>query len=494
MWQPFHLRLPEKEEVMSIKLRVILIITLLSMAACALLEEPGPSQPAEPVAPSPEMVALAAAQAHLEGQLGRELSGIQVAYGPGQWSDTSLGCPQDGVQYEERPVTGFQFEMTVDGQMHELHTSEDGSIVVLCRRQAGGAEEGATALEIPAELAKPLDTARALLAVVLGVSAESLDLESVTWQQVTFPDTGLGCPEPGAAVLEVLTEGYSFLFAYQGHTYEIHTDLTGDSGVMCGETQAAEAGIDIPDTVQGASEKALGLLAQELDTAPEALTLEGISWEEVTFASSALGCPELGVAYLEEETRGYVFMLTHGGVSFEIHTDLTGERGAVCTKTEAELEEEAPVVPESPSVFTSYTDDSLGFGISYPIEWLVRPGENEGEVVFEPAGGSRTIGMTITRLGEVPEDVLALLSDYQVALFSADPTAVQRGEPEMIVPGGWSQLYARETEGMQVLQRATFFGTGYRLLQWAPESQWPVWDDPYIQMLNSLVVLGDSGG
>lgn len=488
---------------MLVKCRVILIITLLSLSACAIMEKPGPSQPTEPVAPSPEMIALAAAQAHLEGYLGKELSGIQVAYGPAQWSDTSLGCPQGGIQYEERPVTGFQFEMTVDGEMHELHTSEDGSIVVLCRRQPSGPEDQPTAAELPAELEKPLDTARTLLAVVLGISADALELENITWQRVAFPDTGLGCPEPGAAVLQVLTDGYSFLFTYQGHTYEIHTDLTGDSGVLCGEAQTAELaegdwpaglGADIPDTMQAASDKARQILAQELDATPESLTLEGISWEEVTFASSALGCPEPDVAYLDEEIRGYVFMLTYGGASFEVHTDLAGERGVMCSRTGAETADAAQEVPESPFIFTSYTDQSLGFGISYPIQWLVKPGEAEGEVVFAPAGATPAFGMIITRLSEVPEDTLAALSDYQVALFTADPTAVRTGEPEMVGPGSWSQLYAREIDGVPALERATFLGSGYRVLQWAPQSQWPAWNDPYIQMLNSLVVLEDTGG
>ncbi len=488
---------------MLVKCRAVLIIALLSLCACAIIEKPGPSEPTEPAAPSAEMIALAAAQAHLEGHLGKELSGIQVAYGPAQWSDTSLGCPQDGVQYEEKPVAGFQFEMTVDGEMHELHTSEDGSIVVLCRRPASGTEGRPTAAELPAELEKPLDTARTLLAVVLGTSADALGLENVTWQRVTFPDTGLGCPEPGAAVLQVLTDGYSFLFTHQGRTYEIHTDLTGDSGVMCGETRAAEGaegglpaepGADIPDTMRAASDKARELLAQELDATPESLTLEGISWEEVTFASPALGCPEPGGVYPEEEIRGYVFMLTAGGVSFEVHTDLAGERGVMCSRTDAEPPGAAQEAPESPSVFTSYTDPSLGFGISYPIQWLVKPGETEGEVAFSPAGAVPAFGMIISRLSVVPEDALAALSDYQVALFATDPTAVQIGEPELVGAGGWSQLYAREIDGVQALQRATFFESGYRVLQWAPESQWAAWNDPYLQMLSSLVVLEDTGG
>jgi hypothetical protein len=482
---------------MSITCRAILVIILLSLAACALMEEPGASQPTEPAAPSPEMIALAAAQAHLEGYLGRELSGIQVAYGPAQWSDTSLGCPQEGVQYEERAISGFQFEMTVDGEMHELHTSQDGGLVVLCRPQPSGTEEGTAGAETPAELQKPLDTARTLLAVVLGISADALELDNMTWQAVTFPDTGLGCPEPGAAVLQVPTDGYSLLFTYQGHTYEIHTDLTGDSGVMCGETQAAEvdegdllAGveIDLPDDMRGPADKARELVAQELGTAPEWLTLEGISWEEVTFASSALGCPEPGVAYLEEETRGYLFVLGIGGVSFEVHTDQEGQEGVVCSRTEAEPAETAQIVPETPSVFTSYTDNSLGFGISYPIEWLVKPGEAEAEVVFGPAGASSPVGMTITRLSQAPQDPAVLLSDYQVALFSTNPTAVQRGEPEIVGLDGWSQLYVREINGVQVVERATFFESAYRVLQWAPESWWPAWNDPYLQMLNSLIV------
>jgi len=48
------------------------------------------------------------------------------------WSDTSLGCPQEGMMYAEVITPGFQVVLEAKGQSYEYHTDEDSS-VVLCR-------------------------------------------------------------------------------------------------------------------------------------------------------------------------------------------------------------------------------------------------------------------------------------------------------------------------------------------------------------------------
>lgn len=51
---------------------------------------------------------------------------------------------------------------------------------------------------------------------------------------VDWPDTSLGCPEPGMMYAQVITPGYKILLSYAGETYEYHSDK-GDRVVYCGD-------------------------------------------------------------------------------------------------------------------------------------------------------------------------------------------------------------------------------------------------------------------
>ena len=63
--------------------------------------------------------------------------------------------------------------------------------------------------------------ARGLLAQRLGVPAGSLIF--VTAEAVNWPDTSLGCPEPGYVYAKVIVPGYRVTFAHDGANYEVHT-------------------------------------------------------------------------------------------------------------------------------------------------------------------------------------------------------------------------------------------------------------------------------
>jgi len=50
------------------------------------------------------------------------------------------------------------------------------------------------------------------------------EIEVVSVERVTWPDTSLGCPEPGKMYAQVLTPGYRIVLKAGGKTYEYHTD------------------------------------------------------------------------------------------------------------------------------------------------------------------------------------------------------------------------------------------------------------------------------
>jgi hypothetical protein len=49
-----------------------------------------------------------------------------------------------------------------------------------------------------------------------------IEVKAVDW-----PDTSLGCPEPGMMYAQVITPGYRILLSYDGQIYPYHSDLGG---------------------------------------------------------------------------------------------------------------------------------------------------------------------------------------------------------------------------------------------------------------------------
>lgn len=68
---------------------------------------------------------------------------------------------------------------------------------------------------------KLLNKARNVLANRLSVSPA--DPEFVNQEAVRWPDTSLGCPQPGFAYAKVIVPGYRFTFSHDGNLYEVHT-------------------------------------------------------------------------------------------------------------------------------------------------------------------------------------------------------------------------------------------------------------------------------
>lgn len=74
------------------------------------------------------------------------------------------------------------------------------------------------------QLAKE-DLARRLKLPVSEISVVSV--EAVDW-----PDTSLGCPQPGMAYAQVITPGFRVVLEAAGQSYEYHTDQDS-SVVLC---------------------------------------------------------------------------------------------------------------------------------------------------------------------------------------------------------------------------------------------------------------------
>ena len=85
---------------------------------------------------------------------------------------------------------------------------------------------------MPYEARLVVELAKEDLARRLGISVSEISLISV--EAVDWPDTSLGCPQPGMMYAQVITPGYLIVLEAKGQAYEYHTD-TEQWAVLCGE-------------------------------------------------------------------------------------------------------------------------------------------------------------------------------------------------------------------------------------------------------------------
>lgn len=77
----------------------------------------------------------------------------------------------------------------------------------------------------------PVEAARRALAEKLGIPIE--EVTAVSSEAVYWPDTSLGCPQPGMMYAQVITPGYRITLEAQGKRYEAHTNRDGSRVVFC---------------------------------------------------------------------------------------------------------------------------------------------------------------------------------------------------------------------------------------------------------------------
>ncbi len=79
----------------------------------------------------------------------------------------------------------------------------------------------------PAE--KIVNAAKADLAERLGIAEEAIAVASI--EEMEWPDSSLGCPQPGMMYLQVITPGFRIVLTANGQEYKYHTDLV--RAVLC---------------------------------------------------------------------------------------------------------------------------------------------------------------------------------------------------------------------------------------------------------------------
>lgn len=174
---------------------------------------------------SPAVQAARHAFALLKGVSDAEVNVVSVENV--QWPDSSLGCPQPGQTYLPVITPGYRVILSVgDEQADYRTTSGDNPLVVKC----GGDPKVVKGLEPVSSEIPAVVAARHAFAVAKGVSDEEVNVVGV--EEVLWPDSSLGCPQPGQSYLPVVTPGYRVILAVADEQAEYHTDDTASPQVV----------------------------------------------------------------------------------------------------------------------------------------------------------------------------------------------------------------------------------------------------------------------
>jgi hypothetical protein len=181
------------------------------------------------------------------------------------------------------------------------------------------------------------NAAIAHLSTTTGIAQDAITVVSI--EEREWPSSALGCPQPGMMYLEVITPGYLITLEAQGETFNVHTDAEGANVIVCEED--VEARGDQPEarptptpvegegaTMDPVATRALQHLSAETGIQQDAMTI--VSREEREWPSSALGCPQPGMMYLDVITPGFLLVVEAEGEQYNLHSDVEGNNIIIC--------------------------------------------------------------------------------------------------------------------------------------------------------------------
>jgi hypothetical protein len=101
-----------------------------------------------------------------------------------------------------------------------------GTVAVVATPASTPGTGGTAVAQNPAVMAAIAD-----LAKQKGVDPARISVVSV--EATEWPDSSLGCPQPGRAYMQVITPGWTIRLTLDGQTYEYHANSNGTAVVLC---------------------------------------------------------------------------------------------------------------------------------------------------------------------------------------------------------------------------------------------------------------------
>jgi len=138
---------------------------------------------------------------------------------------------------------------------------------------------------------------------------------------IQWPDSSLGCAEPGVEYLQRVVPGYFVSFSTDDKIYSVH--IGDGSAVVCDQindylVDRRKRGMSIISTYQAARID----LAKKLKVEPKQITVIKIQPE--TWKDSSLGCPVSGQQYQPGPIKGLRINMTCRDREYEYRTTLDG--------------------------------------------------------------------------------------------------------------------------------------------------------------------------
>ena len=230
------------------------------------------------------------------------------------------GCA--GVEHEPEPVANG--------------SGADGSGAVI---QGLNEEQAETVANARSQQAENQYSDREKAAIDLAVSTvnekEPVSRDSITHLRIRsmeWPDSSLGCGEPGVAYMQRVIPGYFVSFSANGKVYTVH--VGEDTAVVCDKfnelmTERQKRGREVIK----AHNDARADLAEKLMVDPDMVKVSRIQLE--TWPDSSLGCPVDGEHYAPGPVEGVVIDMTCRDRQYEYRVALDGGDMKSCKKIES---------------------------------------------------------------------------------------------------------------------------------------------------------------
>lgn len=136
------------------------------------------------------------------------------------WPDSSLGCPQPGMNYMQVITPGHYAMLKHSDRIYRVHMA--GKRAFVCETAAGALDKQPLVplLKLPQE--RLITLARADLARRLSAETDQITMKNI--RKFEWPDASLGCPEKGKTYASMVTPGYVLTMEYDGRQYTYHAD------------------------------------------------------------------------------------------------------------------------------------------------------------------------------------------------------------------------------------------------------------------------------
>jgi hypothetical protein len=134
------------------------------------------------------------------------------------WPDSAIGCPEPDRAYLQVVTPGHKVSLRHEGRIYVVH--EAGGKAFVCQKTKA---YGAVTPQLELTFGAQMEWARADLAKRLRVA--EADIQGVSGVQQSWPDSSLGCPEPGEDYVRRPVDGWVMTLRHGARSYTYHTDL-----------------------------------------------------------------------------------------------------------------------------------------------------------------------------------------------------------------------------------------------------------------------------